>query len=416
MPARRGALLAAALCLAAVLPAASGLRAAPVQADPHDLYLSAQTALSQGDLQAADAALTRLHALIASGPKWDPEGVFSKELLPPVQARLKRLEAVAGRLDAFNARAPRQLRPPDPLKVTSTVRNYTDWATSVIRTLRAERDAIVADALPTPEERAIASRTAAYAKSEQLLETDLLKGMADAAGDDILGLLAGDPNQESILLRFRQIKLELMQAVEERDRLNREIAKSGERQEALFRALGSVLAEGAPPEVKPDREPSACVVEQFDRFLDAERASLEGRSSLTEAEQERLGADLDRYRRYRQALAPASIVLDPGGKIEALARAAQALPVSGRIAARPAPGGRSLALLAGALLAAAGAFAWLASARRARAAGGGAAASRGPAVSGAAPPARPLSFDDTNPVPAAGPDTADDDDADRNAA
>jgi hypothetical protein len=240
MPAHRPALLAALLLLGATC-----LRAAPVAADPHELYTRASNDMKRGDLPGADAALARLHAVIKSSPGWDPEGVFSRELIPPLEARLKRLRGVAGKLDAFSSMALGQLRPPDPLKDTSTVRHYTDWATSVVKRLRAERDQIIEADLANPEERAILSRTASYARTQQLLETDALKQMADAAGDDILGLLAGDPNQESIMLRFRQLKLELMQAVADRDRLNGEV----ERYQQALAAAGMTL--GARGTIEP---------------------------------------------------------------------------------------------------------------------------------------------------------------------
>jgi hypothetical protein len=225
---------------------ATFVRGAPVEADPHDLYTSALNDLTRGDLQAADAALARLRAVIKASPQWDPEGVFSRELLPPLKARLKRLQGVARKLDAFNTRAREQLQPPDPLKDTATVRNYTDWATSVIQRLRAERDAIISADLADPEDRAILMRTESYARTQRFLETDGLRRMADAAGDDILGLLAGDPNQESILLRFRQLKLELMQAVADRDRLSEELQRY--KNEAAAQTGGAVpIGEGVPP-------------------------------------------------------------------------------------------------------------------------------------------------------------------------
>src|SRR5258705_10942172 len=91
MPASRSVVLAALLFLGATV-----LRGAPVEADPHDLYTRASGDLSKGDLQAANAPLAQLHTVITSRPQWDPEGVFSSQLPPPLEARLKRLQRVAG--------------------------------------------------------------------------------------------------------------------------------------------------------------------------------------------------------------------------------------------------------------------------------------------------------------------------------
>src|SRR5690242_9851627 len=101
MNVRRTAVLAGVLILASVCAAP----AAPVEADPHELYERAREFLADGELRAAGSALTRLRTMIEKRPDWDPEGVFAKELLPPIQARLARLQTVAHRLDDFTVQA-----------------------------------------------------------------------------------------------------------------------------------------------------------------------------------------------------------------------------------------------------------------------------------------------------------------------
>ena len=127
--------------------------ASQVEADPHELYERARGYLADGELRGAGLVLSRLRTLIAKGPEWDPEGVFGKELLPPLQARLNRLQGVARKLDEFTVKALQDLQPPDIKKDISTVRDYTEWATSVIQRLRAERDQIIGAELTDPEER-----------------------------------------------------------------------------------------------------------------------------------------------------------------------------------------------------------------------------------------------------------------------
>jgi hypothetical protein len=361
MPARRSFILVAIFILGA-----TWLHSAPVEADPHDLYTAASNDLTRGDLPAAGAALARLRSVIRESPQWDPEGVFSHELLPPLEARLKRLQDVAEMLDQFSTRALEDLKPPNPAKDTSTVRSYTDWATSVVQRLRAERDQIVSENLTRPEERAILTRTESYARSQRILETDALQRMGTAAGDDILGLVAGGPNEESILLRFRTLKLELMQAVADRDRLSKAVTRADAREAAFLRALAAVVSDGARPESKPGATPSACVVEQFDRFLDAERATLGARRSITKTEQAIVRADLDRYRRYKKALATAGIALDPGGRIEELERTAEAIPAGNAVDASPPRRGVRLAVFAAALALSIGLLAWVANVRTRR--------------------------------------------------
>src|SRR5881296_302559 len=217
--------------------------ASQVEADPHELYERARGYLADGELRGAGLVLSRLRTLIAKGPEWDPEGVFAKELLPPLQSRLNRLQAVAHKLDDFTVKALQDLQPPDIKKDISTVRDYTEWATSVIQRLRAERDQLIGAELADSEERAFLTHTESYERTERLLEIDVLKRMADTAGDDILGLLAGDPELESVLVRFRQLKRDLMQIMAERDQLDADVKKSHEHSEAVLGVLAAVVTD-----------------------------------------------------------------------------------------------------------------------------------------------------------------------------
>src|SRR2546428_12243932 len=176
---RRTAVLAGALLLGVTC-----LRgASQVEADPHELYERAREYLADGELRGAASALSRLRTLIGKRPDWDPEGVFTKELLPPLQARLGRLQGIARKLDDFTVKALQDLQPPDIKKDISTVRDYTEWATSVIQRLRAERDQMIGAELSDPEERALLTHTEAYARTGRLVEIAVLPRMGDTARD-----------------------------------------------------------------------------------------------------------------------------------------------------------------------------------------------------------------------------------------
>src|SRR5256712_11977524 len=353
---RRTAVLAGALLLGVTC-----LRgASQVEADPHELYERAREYLADGELRGAASALSRLRTLIAKRPDWDPEGVFINELLPPLQARLSRLQGVARKLDDFTVEALQDLQPPDIKKDISTVRDYTEWATSVIQRLRAARDQIIGAALTDPEERAFLTHTESYERTERLLEIDVLKRMADTAGDDILGLLAGDPELESVLTRFRQLKRDLMQIVAERDQLETDVKKSHDHNEAVLGVLAAVVTDDSSLKAHEGGRRPVNVAELFARFLDGEMAALRRRSYATPSELDVLRANLDRYRRYNEVLHAAGLGQDQKGKIQALSKAVDGLPVDGRgFTALSAAGPASLVLL-GALGPAPGVLGWLA--------------------------------------------------------
>jgi len=334
--------------------------ASQVEADPHELCERAREYLADGELRAAGSALSRLRTLIAKRPDWDPEGVFTNELLPPLQARLNRLQHVARKLDDFTVEALQDLQPPDIKKDISTVRDYTEWATSVIERLRGERDQIIGAELADAEERAFLTHTESYERTERLLEVDVLKRMADTAGDDILGLLAGDPELESVLTRFRQLKRDLMQIVAERDQLETDVKKSHDHNEAVLGVLAAVVTDDSSLKAHEGGRRPVNVAELFARFLDGEMAALRRRSYATPSELDVLRANLDRYRRYNEVLHAAGLGQDQKGKIQALSKAVDGLPVDGRgFTALSAAGPASLVLI-GALALATGVLGWLA--------------------------------------------------------
>ena len=229
----------ASLTLGVLLLAVSAARAGQVQADPSELYERARGELKQGDLEAASSNASAMRALIARDPRWDPDGVYAHKLLPPLLARLDRVKEVARNLDAFSARAGKGLKAPKTAADFPTVQQYTQWATSVIQRLRRQRDGIVDAGAQDAEDRACIARTASYAATERLLQTDLLQKASDAAGDEILGLLSGDPRLETVLLRFRQLKLDLVRTMGERDALRAKLSRTEESEADLRRVLKS---------------------------------------------------------------------------------------------------------------------------------------------------------------------------------
>jgi len=337
--------------------------AAQVEADPHELYERAREFVADGELRAAGSSLSRLRTMIEKRPDWDPEGVFTKELLPPLQARLSRLQGVAHKLDDFTVKALQDLQPPDIKKDISTVRDYTEWATSVIQRLRTERDQLIGAELSDPEERAFLTHTESYERTERLLEIDVLKRMADTAGDDILGLLAGDPELESVLVRFRQLKRDLMQIVAERDQLDADVKKSHEHNEAVLGVLAAVVTDDPSLKAHAGGKRPVSVSDLFARFLDGEMEALRRRSYATASEREVLRANLDRYHRYNEVLHAAGLAQDEKARIEALAKAVDDLPAQERILGPFSAAGPASLVLMGALVVATGVLGWVAAER-----------------------------------------------------
>jgi len=349
-------------CLAVFLLALTCLRASTLEADPHELYEAARSQLRNGDLQSAEVLLTRLRNMVSRGSQWDPDGVFANELLPPLLGRLRRMKSVSRQLDEFSDRALKDLQPPEISGDDSAVHRYTDWAASVVQRLRSERDQIISAGLSNPEEQAALTRTASYARTEQLLETDVLKSIADASAGSIADPPAEDPNGDPVQVRFRQLKQDLLRIMIERDQLQQRVKASRSDDRVYLGALVALVTEGVPQAPQRNIRP-ADVSEVFGQHLDREMERMRLLSAQTSLERDARLSALDRYRRYNGILTRARLGADQSRRIQALALVVENCPVEDQMLGTSSATKWSYGLLTGALALIAGFSLWLAVAR-----------------------------------------------------
>jgi hypothetical protein len=337
--------------------------ASQLEADPHELYETARTHLRNGDLESAESLLARLRAMISNGSQWDPDGVFANQLLPPLLSKLKRMQAVTRQLDAFSERSLEELKPPEITDDASSLHRYTDWATSLIQRLRRERDRIVSTGLSDPQEQAALSRTTSYARTERLLEIDVLQKLADSTEDATLALHEGDPSIDPVLVRFRQLKLDLMRVMIERDRLEKQLNTSRPGDAAYLRALAALVTEGPLPARRGRKLRPADVSEMFGRHLDHELEAVRTLGHQTSTERDARREALGRYRRYNEVLTRAGLGTDQSRRIQDLTQAVEGCPVKDGATATSKASRWSHGLLTAALALVAAFSSWLAVAR-----------------------------------------------------
>ncbi len=346
--------------LVLALIAGSLIHAGEMETDPHQLYAQAKGQMRKGDLAEASASLAKLRALISRNPKWDPDAAFAKELIPSLSTRLERLQKVAADLDAFSDQALQDLQLPQHATDFPTIDQYTEWATTTIQKLRGERDGIVEAGLKEAEDRACITQTASYARTEQLLQTDLLKKASDTSGKEVLGVLSGDAETETVLVRFRQLKVELLKVMAERDALSGNLRKSRQDETALQRALAAIVVEDGDGKAIGRDARAAEVGERFARFLERRIEAASERTSQTTVERDACLADVERYRRINRALAEAGIGKDQKIRLATLENSIEKTPLQKR-PGRPAPLAGALGnLLLAALVMIAALASWLA--------------------------------------------------------
>jgi hypothetical protein len=132
---------------------------------------------------------------------------------------------------------------------------------------------------------------------------------------------------DPLLVRFRQLKQDLMRIVEERDQLQQKAKQSEEREAAFLTALDDIVTQGALPGPSTKGSTNESVSERFGSFLDREAESESLRASQTSAEMEARRTDLNRYHRYNTLIVQAGLGADQGDRIEALRRAVEGVRV-----------------------------------------------------------------------------------------
>jgi len=166
----------------------------------------------------------------------------------------------------------------------------------------------------------------------------VLKRLAGHGRRRYPGLLAGDPELESVLVRFRQLKRSLMQMASERDQLEADINKSREHDEVLLGVVAALVTDDASPGGRFARRHPTNVGDLFAHFLDGQAATLRRRIYATPEEHAALRADLERTGGSTQTLHAAGLGPDEKGRLEALSKMVEDLPVEGggaKAAARP---------------------------------------------------------------------------------
>jgi len=228
--------------------------------------------------------------------------------------------------------------------------------------LRSERDQIISAGLSNPEEQAALTRTASYARTEQLLETDVLKSIADASAGSIADPPAEDPNGDPVQVRFRQLKQDLLRIMIERDQLQQRVKASRSDDRVYLGALVALVTEGVPQAPQRNIRP-ADVSEVFGQHLDREMERMRLLSAQTSLERDARLSALDRYRRYNGILTRARLGADQSRRIQALALVVENCPVEDQMLGTSSATKWSYGLLTGALALIAGFSLWLAVAR-----------------------------------------------------
>jgi hypothetical protein len=346
----------AAWVLGSVLSAGAGAG----EPDPHSIYHIIHQDLQRGDLESAAGNAAKLRELITRHPEWDPDRVFAKELLPPLAARLDQLRRAAAELDTFTRRALEAEIPPPIGDDLDPTRAYGDWAVATIDKLRAERDALIGSALPAADDRALLARTESYGRSQQLLDTEILRRMRQAVEKEI-ERRPQDRRLQTMHDRLDQIKKGVIASAVERDRVGAEMKGLRDKLKAYEDALLGLLLEGGAPASSPASADSGGIAPFFGELLDREIERTRSQAPRNRQESVDRRKNLERYRLFNRVLADAGLIDDQTERLDRLAAAIET-PAgrkwsSASFSARP---------VAGFLVAAAIALTWMIARHRRR--------------------------------------------------
>ncbi|MBI4162033.1 MAG: hypothetical protein HY509_06270 [Acidobacteria bacterium] len=312
-PAPRRRSLWSVLLLAAALP--SGFAA---EANPEDLLAAAETRLTAGDLDGAEAALGDLRRLVSATPEWDPDGTFSRRTIPRLESRLARLRSALEVLDTLYETRLREVGPPRVESEGDLLTACVEWAAATLRRIQKEGEEQMAAALPDLRDRAALVRTDRHARAERRLEAEVLRRMSEALEAELDRGLQGDQRSEALRTRLDVVKRSTVDLAVERDAMRKEMDRYQHRIDLLLQVVAELIASGSGPRPDVSEFDSDPIGNIFQRFLRSEQAEVESHPPVSAAERRFWKDRLRRHKNYNRILAAAGIASDQSGALAGL--------------------------------------------------------------------------------------------------
>ena len=284
--------------------------------DIEQLYKQAKSALLDGDYAKASTMVADMQQRIQLDPNMDPNGAYTKKLLPRLEQAADNMEEIAMALDALYKNTQSTLVFPELPPSADAVQQYTDMVKKASQQLLTRRDSILASHELDPEFREAVRKVQTYSQVEQLATSGIIQQLSDKfAGIAVVltdSLKSIDKRYQDLTAQLEKMKKSATTNRAEREKLQKQLAQLSQERMNYMNTLSEMLIGEPTPENQQLR--SALIDNNvgtvFNGVIQNEIKRVQDISEVDSAGYKELVKQYERLRNYNQIFIKNNITED----------------------------------------------------------------------------------------------------------
>ncbi len=287
--------------------------------DIEQLYEQARSTLLAGDYQRAAALIADAQQRIQLDPNLDPNGAYTKKLLPRLEQAADNMAEIAKALDALYQSTQTGTVLPELPPSPEAVDQYTALVKDASQQLLTKRDSILASHELDPEFREAIRKVQSYAQVEQLATTGIIQQLSDkftymaVAFTDSLKSL--DLRYQELTAQLEKMKKSATASRAERDKLQAQLTQLSQERLNYMNTISEMLI--GEPTAENEQMRTALINNNlenvFSSVIQNETNRVQQLEQVDSTGYKELVKQFDRLKNYNQIFLKNNIAQDQAG-------------------------------------------------------------------------------------------------------
>ncbi|MDZ7315455.1 MAG: hypothetical protein ONA69_02475 [candidate division KSB1 bacterium] len=314
-----------------------------VSADAQDLqeyYASAKDALLAADPRKAQQLIGEAKTLLEDDPRLDPNGMFSRRLLPQIERYAEAMAQLLTKLEELAAQGNIQIEWPDLPASTEAVQQYAAIAKEKSEQLLASRSRLLAESDLPSEFREALRQSLPYRQIDRAVSTGIVEqltrrfvGITSALVDSLKGVNRRYANLSKALEKAKRTPAVSQSEI---SKLNEQLVQVTRERDKLLQTLAKMLQADVGEDVKPvtkalERQNLETI---FTNTLNSEIKYLRSVKEVDRQTYQNLLKGYERLESYNKIFVNTGVAKDKSEQLRELKASIDQLKVTGR---RPSP-------------------------------------------------------------------------------
>ncbi len=287
--------------------------------DIEQLYEQARSSLLAGDYQKAAALVADAQQRIQLDPNLDPNGAYTKKLLPRLEQAADNMSEIAKALDTLYQTTQTGMVLPDLPPSTEAVNQYTTLVKDKSRQLLAKRDSILASHELDPEFREAIRKVQNYTQVEQYATSGIIQQLSDKF--TVIAVVLTD-SLKSLDLRYQELTAQLEKMKKsatasraDRDKLQAQLTQLSQERLNYMNTISEMLIGEPTPENEQMRTAliNNNLENVFSSVIQNETSRVQTLEQVDSTGYKELVKQFDRLKNYNQIFVKNNIAQDQAG-------------------------------------------------------------------------------------------------------